>query len=408
MDEKFDAVVIGAGFCGLGAGAALRANGVERFAILEQGARTGHFWTQTYDRIHLHSAFHDLPDDGGLRARYPLFLSREELLDYFRLYADRHALAPHFRFDTRVDRVTRAAPADDAFAWSIETPGGRLFARTLAVATAFNRVPKEPEIAGRESYRGVALHSSGYRNPLPFHGRSVLIVGSGNSAAEIALDLATGGARSVAFWVRAPRHFLPLSRMGLLFRVFRRLGVFSEKGLAASHAITWGTPEFERQIVMRDRLMRRLSVDLSRYGICKPEDGPMHETFYKGRIPTFDQGTIAQIRSGAIRVIDGNRRPIESFTEDGIRFGDGAESFDAVILATGFQPRLEEFVADADLLGPVREWKHYPLTDGRSRSVVAPALWFPGFDRTPLGGWSLGRWGWEAGEAMATQLRGVG
>ena len=67
--ESFDAIVIGAGFCGLGAGAALRAKGVTRFAILEQGGEVGHFWTRTYDRIHLHSAFHDLPDDGGCAAR---------------------------------------------------------------------------------------------------------------------------------------------------------------------------------------------------------------------------------------------------------------------------------------------------------------------------------------------------
>ena len=84
MHEPLDALVIGAGFCGLGAGAALRARGVERFAILEQGGEVGHFWTKTYDRIHLHSAFHDLPDDGGLRRRFGIFLTRSQLLDYFR------------------------------------------------------------------------------------------------------------------------------------------------------------------------------------------------------------------------------------------------------------------------------------------------------------------------------------
>jgi cation diffusion facilitator CzcD-associated flavoprotein CzcO len=51
MHERFDALVIGAGFCGLGVGAALRAHGVSRFAILEQGDQVGHFWTKTYDRV---------------------------------------------------------------------------------------------------------------------------------------------------------------------------------------------------------------------------------------------------------------------------------------------------------------------------------------------------------------------
>jgi hypothetical protein len=64
VDERLDVVMIGAGFCGLGVGAALRAHGISRFAILEQGERAGHFWTTTYERLHLHSAFHDMPQEG--------------------------------------------------------------------------------------------------------------------------------------------------------------------------------------------------------------------------------------------------------------------------------------------------------------------------------------------------------
>src|SRR5262245_41341401 len=151
--ETLDAVVIGAGFCGLGAGAALRARGIERFAILEQGGGVGHFWTQTYDRIHLHSAFHDLPHDGGLRAAYGIFPPRAQLLDYFRRYAERHKLETHLRFETPVTRVKRVEPAAGGGPeWRISTPCGVLGARFLAVATAVNRVPKSPAIPGREAF----------------------------------------------------------------------------------------------------------------------------------------------------------------------------------------------------------------------------------------------------------------
>ena len=88
-----------------------------------------------------------------------------------------------------------------------------------------------------------------------------------------------------------------------------------------------------------------------------------------------------------------------------MRFGGGAEPFDDVILATGFEPRLEEFLDVPELLGPVLWWKSHPLTDGRSRSTVHPSIFFPGFDRTPLGGQSLGRWGFEVGERIAEALR---
>lgn len=404
MEETLDALVIGAGFAGLGTGAALRARGVQRFAIVEQGGQVGHFWSTTYDRLHLHSAFHDMPQDGGLRAGYPIFLSRNQLLEYFQRYTERHGLEPHLRFGTRVTRVKRADPGPGP-EWEIETTAGRLRAAHVAVATAVNRVPSIPQIADRAAFRGRVLHSVEYRNPHPFVGHSVLVVGSGNSAAEIALDLVDGGAKSVAMWVRGPRHFVPIGRMAAMFRIFRLLGFFSEKQLAATHAITRGTPGFEQTVTTRDKLLRRFSVDLSHYGIRKPKDGPMAEGFGKGRIPTFDQGAIPKIRSGAIRVIDGNVRPIVAFTTDGVRFGDGAEPFDDVVLATGFEPRVEEFIADTELLGSVNWWKTFPLTDGRSRSRVHPSIFFPGFDLSPNGGQSLGLWGWEAGEQIAQELR---
>lgn len=400
---RFDAIVIGAGFCGLGVGAALRAAGVRRFLIVEQGRGVGDFWSRTYDRLHLHSAYHDMPRDGGLRRSYPTFLARDELLDYLRRYADLHGLGPHLRFDTRVSRVARIANADDGYDWEVDGGDGRMLARHVAVATAVNRVPKGPTLAGRAAFGGRVLHSAEYRNAAPFVGHAVLVVGSGNSAAEIALDLVEGGARDVAMWVRGARHFLPMKRMALLFRLSRLLGFFDEARAAAAHGITWGTPEFERVIAARDRLVRRLSVDLSRYGIRMPERGPMAETFHAGRIATFDQGAIPKIRSGAIRVVDGNAHPLRGLAEDGVRLGDTVMPFDDVVLATGFEPRLEDFVADPELLGPVLQWERYPLTDGRCRSRIHPSI-FPGFDRTPLGGHSLGRWGWEVGERIAEAL----
>jgi indole-3-pyruvate monooxygenase len=400
--EPLDAVIVGAGFCGLAAGAALRAHGVSRFAVLEQGGEVGHFWTKTYERLHLHSAFHDLPQDGGLRRDYPIFLSRDELLDYLARYAELHQLAEHLRFEARVVRIRRAPEARAA--WEISTSRGELRARTIAIATAINRVPKEPELAGRADFRGRVLHSAAYRSARPFAGRSVLVVGSGNSAAEIALDLRTGGAHDVALWVRGPRHFIPLRRMALLFRVMRLLGALSERKAAATHRVSEGTPEFERIVVARDRVAGRLSVDLRRFGIRKPARGPMSELYHTGRIPTFDVGAVPLIQSGAIRVIDGNERPLEGLAEDGAQLAGRVEPFDDVVLATGFEPGLEEFLDVPELLGPVLWWKRHPLTDGRCRSRVHPSIFFPGFDRTPLGGLSLGRWGWEVGERMAEAL----
>lgn len=267
LEEVADVVIIGAGFCGLATGAALRACGVENFIILEQGSDVGNFWSRTYDRLHLHSAWHDLPHDAGLNARYAMYKPRDEVVS-------------------------------------------------------------------------------------------------------------------------------------VLFRFFRAVGLASPAQFDKAHRLTVGTPEFD------NAFPRRFSVDLSRYGIRRPVEGPLTETSRYGRIPVLDQGAIRRIRSGAIRIIDGNVRPIEGFTRDGVRCAGGAEKYDAVIVAAGFAPQLESFLDDhAALLGPVRWHRLAPLTDGRSRSRVYPSAFFPGFDPSVNGGLSLGRWGWEAGEKIASEGR---
>src|SRR5436309_8380021 len=96
-------------------------------------------------------------------------------------------------------------------------------ASQVVVATGYNRIPVLPEWPGRASFRGELRHSSDYRNPAPYRGRKVLVVGSGNSGAEIAADLVEGGAASVAIAIRTPpniqrREFLgvPTQVLGIL------------------------------------------------------------------------------------------------------------------------------------------------------------------------------------------------
>lgn len=402
--DRHDVVVIGAGFCGLALGASLRASGVNDFVILERGDQVGHFWTTTYDRLHLHSPWHGLPYDRGLNRDYPMFKSRADVVDYFRLYARQHGLYGHLRVGRHVRRVARVASSADGCEWQIETDAGVYGARFLAVATALNRTPIAPSFDGLAGYQGQALHSSAYRNAAPYFGQRVLVVGSGNSAAEIALDLAEHGAGAVYLWVRGPRHFVPLRLLAHLYRVFRLLGLMSERRAAAEHRIPYGSAAFWKIVRQRDAVIGRLSVDLSRFGIRRPAVGPHEDAMRHGRIPVFDVGAIAAIRARRIHVIDGNVHPITGFTRHGVRLGHRDEAFGTVLFCTGYEPRLEEFLAEPEMLAPVRWWRSAPLTDGRSRSRVYPSAFFPGFDVSVNGGHSLGLWGWEAGESIAAAL----
>lgn len=393
-------IVIGCGFAGLSVAAALRHYQISDFVVFEKGAEIGAFWAGNYDRILLHSAFHDLPHDGGSRNKYGIFLERDQLLAYFRDYASHHQLDPHLRLNERALRVVRRNSR-----WEIKTDKTRYTAQQLAVATSANGSPHLPEIPGIDHYKGTCIHSRYYKNPQLFRGKRVLVVGSGNSAAEISLDLVEGGADRVNLWVRAPRHFIRLRTMAKIIRILRFLRIdFTDRAFDRQHQLTKVNPEFYTLLRRKDMMLRHLSVDLSDFGIRMPDNGPLTEMMVKNRVPVFDQGTIPLIQNGTIRIIDGNIRPIRKFTPTGVLLGEEDEPYDAVILATGFKPVLD-FLENDNLIEWDDEKKmNLPVTDGRCCSTVEPSLYFPGFDITAIGGYSLGRWGWEIGEKIYSEL----
>ncbi len=397
-----DVLVVGAGFAGLATAAALRRQGIERFLVLEQGADVGAFWAGHYDRLQLHSPWHDLPHDGGLRAGFGIFLGRDEVLAYLQAYAKHHRLYRDIAFGQRADRIERRAGL-----WEVETATHRFAAPYLVVATGAQRVPHLPDLAGTASVAGRLLHSRDYRNADGFHEARVLVVGSGNSAAEIALDLCEGTAASVSMWVRGPRHAIPLGPLEEALRLARTLRLdFTEPIKRRYHAIDRRQAGFRRALERRDLLFRPLSLNLARYGIRKPAEGPMVEMFTRGRVPVYDRGAVPLIRSGRIRIVDGRRRAIGGLTRYGVRLGTHEEEFDAVVLATGYRSGLERlFPSEPGLLrfdpviGDV-----VPRTNHRSRGASEPTLFFPGFDVSPIGGLGLGLWGFEVGRTIAREL----
>ncbi len=112
--RELDIAVIGAGFAGLGTAAALRASGLWAFAVLEQGEDVAHAWSRHYDRLHLHSPWHDMPHDGGANRRYAMYKPRDAVQHYLRDYAHRHELGEHLRFGERVLHVEQIGSGNSA------------------------------------------------------------------------------------------------------------------------------------------------------------------------------------------------------------------------------------------------------------------------------------------------------
>jgi indole-3-pyruvate monooxygenase len=322
MDNEV--IIIGAGPAGLAIAASLAQRGMQA-RVIEGAAEVGASWRAHYERLHLHtlktwSALPGMPFPRGT-PRYP---SRRQMVDYLDAYARRYGIRPDF--GECVLQVTATGGG-----WTAATASGKSYgARHMVVATGANRCPSMPSIEGRPLFAGTVLHSQAYRNAAPFSGQRVLVVGLGNSGAEIALDLAQQGA-SVALSVRSPQN--------IVYRDVLGVPVHLTALLLSRLPAAWGDAV---SAVLRDMTVG----DLRRWGIRTSAMGPMRQVRETGRAPLIDTGTVAAIKRGEIAVHPG----IARFLPHGVAFSDGSEAaFDAVIFATGYQAQLAQLFPDQPL-----------------------------------------------------------
>lgn len=311
-----DVLVIGAGPAGLAATACLMRRGL-RPQVVEQSDSVGSSWHAHYRRLHLHTVrWHSALPFVPFPRDWPRYVPREQVAGYLETYARKFGIAPAFGQEA-------VAIARDGAAWETLCRSGRRFrSRTVVVATGANKVPHMPAFPGQPSFGGRVLHSREYRDAAPFAGRRVLVVGMGNTGAEIALDLAEQGV-DVTLAVRSPVNIVLRDVLGRPTQVTAMLLSHLPNAVADAIAVAF----------------RRLTVgDLRRYGLHTPAQSPLRQLREEGRTPVIDVGTLAMIKRGGIAVRPG----IDSFTADGVRFTDGrTERFDAVIMATGYRPTLE-------------------------------------------------------------------
>ncbi len=349
-----DAVIIGAGPAGLACAKCMGAAGLTT-VILEKAGTVGSVWRRHYDRLHLHTdrGHSGLPGWAmpNSFARYP---SRAQFVDYLEDYAAQFALRPVFNADVRAIRR-------EGRLWRVDAGPQSAVAPVVVVATGWADFPYRPTWPGQDAFRGEILHSSAYRNPGPYAGKRVLVVGFGNSGGEIALDLAEAKV-DVALAVRGPVQILPRDLLGFPILSW----AIAQRFLPARVSDFINAPVI------------RLAVgSLEKLGLQRAAKGPRRMIEEDGRVPLLDIGTVAKIRDGSIRV----RGAIARFTPDGVVFAGGAaERFDAVILATGFRPDLRALLPDAT---DVLDDHGRPRVSGGA--TVAPGLYFCGHIASPTG-----------------------
>jgi cation diffusion facilitator CzcD-associated flavoprotein CzcO len=327
MPEQTDVTVIGAGPAGLAVGACLRRAGLN-FIILERDQKVASSWHRHYERLHLHTVKHlsCLPYV-PFPAAYPRYVPRHLVIEYLDRYAAKFDLKP--RLGDAARSVCR-----DGNDWRIEGTSSSISAPYVVVASGFNAEPAIPSIPGMEKFRGKLIHSAAYTNAKPFAGQSVLVVGMGNTGAEIALDLSEGDARA-RISIRDGVHIVPRDLFGIPIQL---VAMLAAKMLPSAASET-----------LFPRILDLALGDLSKHGIRRPGEGILRRVATSAKIPVIDVGTVRKISQGAIRIEPG----ISAFTEDGAIFcGGGEGKFDAIILATGYCPNYRSFLQADDIKSP--------------------------------------------------------
>lgn len=313
------AVVIGAGSAGLAAAAHLQAAG-QSVGVLEQGSKTGEQWLTRYRSLRLNTVrgLSGLPGMRIPRSAGP-WPAAADFAAYLRGYATLHEL--RIEFQRRVLRIDRGNP------WVVELADGEAVpADVVVVATGWAARPHLPSWPGE--FRGRLLHSADYREAREFAGQSVLVVGSGNSGVEIAVEL-LGTAAEVRLAVRTPPLLIPSNP------VLQHVGA----------AFFWLPDSVKDKLSLATH--RRYFADLAAYGLAVPEQGAVSR-FARDRLaPTAERGLADAVRSGLLKVT----AAVEGFTGDGVRHSDGSETKpDVVIAATGYRPGFDDLVGHLGVL----------------------------------------------------------
>lgn len=353
-----DVVVIGAGPGGLAAAAVLGANG-RRALVVDRAPHVGHTWRGHYDRLRLHTprGFSHLPGY-KIPRRFGRWVARDDVVTYLEEYAAHHRLA--LRLGVGVERLSR-----EGAGWRVHLADGTVIeAPHVVVATGYNNTPVAPDWPGVDSFTSEVVHASEYRTGATYTGGDVLVVGSGNTGAELAVDLAEQGARRVRLAVRTAPHILRRSTLGFPAQA---TGILVRRLPTALVDKVGG-------------VVGRLSIpDLSAQGLPRPTTG-LYSQVRRGRIPIQDVGIVDAIRDGRVEVV----RAVTALEGDTVVLEDGSRiTPDVVVVATGYARGLEPLVGDLapGLLGADGR----PTVHGTQTHPDAPNLWFLGFTN-PISG----------------------
>lgn len=311
--------VIGAGPSGIAAIKNLQEQGLTEITAFEKNNQVGGNWvfdehnnhSSVYETTHIISSkrwseFEDFP----MPAEYPDYPSHAQLLNYFRSYTQHFNLTQYIRFNSTVLKVNRNPNHQWQVTYEDQHGTHEEYFDYLLVANGHHWDPVLPEYPGE--FTGETLHSHQYKKALPFKDKRVLVVGGGNSACDVAVEISR----------IAPATCISMRRGYHIFPKF----IFGKPTDDAVAKIQWMPSWFRQKLIAL--VVRGLQGRYPKYRLMKPDCGPLEIH------PTINTELLYFIRHGKIMPRPGILR----FEGNTVHFTDGTQGqFDTIIFATGYQ-----------------------------------------------------------------------
>jgi len=347
-------VIVGASISGLACAACLQIENIP-FIIVEKEATLATPWRNHYERLHLHTnkAVSNLPIK-KFAPHIPQYPSRRQVVDYLEEYSRDLDIHPEFNREAKSIRHSGGH-------WRVETEGEIYSSPNLIIATGAYSKPRKFKAGGIETFPGTVTHSASYKSGREFKNRKVLVVGFGNSACEIAIDLFEQGAQP-SMSVRSAINVIPRDLLGI--PILEISQVLSK--LPARVADTINAP-----------ILYALYGDLKKLGLKKLPYGPYEQIRKDGVTPVLDIGTIRHIREGHIQIFPG----IDHIDNYQVFFEDGRkENFDAIVAAIGYDRNCEEILdIEKERFDDLKNSVDHQIFFGKD------GLYFCGFWTSPTG-----------------------
>lgn len=364
-DHIYSAIIIGAGFGGLGQGAQFVQEGIEDFLILERGNDVGGVWREntypgaacdTQALVYCYSYFLNLKVSR-------MFAGQEELQGYLRSMVEEFGLGKHIHFG---QNITATEWDQDRRLWTVHTADGSEFL-TRSVAAAWGQLnePNIPNFPGTETFEGAVFHSSKWRHDLDLTGKRVASIGSAATAVQYVPEVAKI-ASSLTVFQRSANYILPRDQY-----------VFTEEESAGFQE----NPDTYRQMRQEIHEFREAGFERTRRHTAASEEGvelarqhletQVSDPDLRAKLtPDYDFGCKRILRSDDFypaltrENVELVTEAITEITPRGLRTADGVEhEFDVIIYATGFKSHAfmgSMRVSGRDGIGLDERWGNAP------------------------------------------------